>query len=184
MMLRQIVPLSLAMTACATFISTNVDAATFTFTILPVGSLQRNPGDTIEFNVIIDQSALNTKQSVLIDKVIFPPLFDDKELAFNSLLSRTVSNYTATTTEVIASLFFTVRPGVVKDGTTDLTQVNVSYSFTDPKLGVVGATTYVSNRETILDVEPVPEPLTMLGAAAALGYGAILKRKYSKNTEF
>jgi len=32
-------------------------------------------------------------------------------------------------------------------------------------------------------VEPVPEPLTMLGAAAALGYGAILKRKYSKNTE-
>jgi len=31
--------------------------------------------------------------------------------------------------------------------------------------------------------EPVPEPLTMFGAAAALGYGALLKRKYSKNTE-
>jgi len=31
--------------------------------------------------------------------------------------------------------------------------------------------------------EPVPEPLTMLGAAAALGYGAILKRKYSKKIE-
>jgi hypothetical protein len=29
----------------------------------------------------------------------------------------------------------------------------------------------------------VPEPLTMFGAAAALGYGAILKRKYSKNIE-
>jgi hypothetical protein len=28
--------------------------------------------------------------------------------------------------------------------------------------------------------EPVPEPLTMLGAAAALGYGAILKRKSSQ----
>jgi hypothetical protein len=27
----------------------------------------------------------------------------------------------------------------------------------------------------------VPEPLTMLGAAAALGYGALLKRKYSEN---
>jgi hypothetical protein len=32
-------------------------------------------------------------------------------------------------------------------------------------------------------VEAVPEPLTMLGAVAALGYGALLKRKYSKNTE-
>jgi len=27
----------------------------------------------------------------------------------------------------------------------------------------------------------VPEPLTMLGAATALGYGALLKRKYSEN---
>ena len=32
-------------------------------------------------------------------------------------------------------------------------------------------------------VEAVPEPLTMFGAVAALGYGALLKRKYSKNTE-
>ena len=31
-------------------------------------------------------------------------------------------------------------------------------------------------------VESVPEPLTMLGAAAALGYGVILKRKSSKKT--
>jgi hypothetical protein len=31
--------------------------------------------------------------------------------------------------------------------------------------------------------QDVPEPLTIFGAAAALGYGAILKRKYSKNTE-
>jgi hypothetical protein len=30
--------------------------------------------------------------------------------------------------------------------------------------------------------EPVPEPLTILGAATALGYGAILKRKSSKKT--
>jgi hypothetical protein len=34
-----------------------------------------------------------------------------------------------------------------------------------------------------LQSEQVPEPLTMLGAAAALGYGAILKRKYSKKIE-
>jgi hypothetical protein len=33
------------------------------------------------------------------------------------------------------------------------------------------------------DEQNVPEPLTMFGAATALGYGAILKRKYSKNIE-
>jgi hypothetical protein len=181
-MLRHIVPLSLPMTACATLISPKVDAATFTFTILPVGSLQRNPGDTIEFSVIIDQSALIMKQSVLIEKVIFPPVFDDKELSFQSLVSKRVSNYTATTTETIANLFFTVLSGVVKDGETDLIKVDVDYSFTDPELGFISGTTYVSNKETILDVEPVPEPLTILGAATALGYGAILKRKSSKKT--
>jgi hypothetical protein len=31
--------------------------------------------------------------------------------------------------------------------------------------------------------QPVPEPLTIFGAATALGYGAIFKRKYSKKTE-
>ena len=31
-------------------------------------------------------------------------------------------------------------------------------------------------------IQSVPEPLTMLGAATALGYGAILKRKYSKKS--
>jgi hypothetical protein len=39
--------------------------------------------------------------------------------------------------------------------------------------------------EPVLPVPPpvnyVPEPLTMLGAVAALGYGALLKRKYSEN---
>jgi hypothetical protein len=33
---------------------------------------------------------------------------------------------------------------------------------------------------SVTATEPVPEPLTMFSAVAALGYGAILKRKYSK----
>jgi hypothetical protein len=36
---------------------------------------------------------------------------------------------------------------------------------------------------SVTATEPVPEPLTMFGAVAALGYGAILKRKYSKKIE-
>jgi hypothetical protein len=44
--------------------------------------------------------------------------------------------------------------------------------------------TIVSNFSTqAMKTQPVPEPLTMFGAAAALGYGAILKRKCSKKTE-
>jgi hypothetical protein len=181
-MLRNIISVSLAITACATLIPTKVDAATFTYTILPVGSLQRNPGDTIEFSLIIDPSTLNTTAGVLIEEVILPPLFDNNELSFNPLLSTRVSMYTATTTATIASLFFTVLPGVVKDGVTDLIRVKVRDSYTHPQLGVVSAVSDAENREETLDVEPVPEPLTMFGAAAALGYGAILKRKYSKKT--
>jgi hypothetical protein len=45
----------------------------------------------------------------------------------------------------------------------------------------------ITATEPLFDVvpktEPVPEPLTMFGAAAALGYGAILKQKYCKKTE-
>jgi predicted aspartyl protease len=44
-----------------------------------------------------------------------------------------------------------------------------------------GATTTTDIK--FVTTEPVPEPLTMLGAMAALGYGTLLKRKYFKNTE-
>jgi hypothetical protein len=41
----------------------------------------------------------------------------------------------------------------------------------------------LSTRYDVVPVsEPVPEPLTILGAATALGYGAILKLKSSKKT--
>jgi hypothetical protein len=181
-MLRQIVTLSLAMTACATLIPTKVDAATFTYTILPVGSLQRNPGDTIQFSLIIDPSTLNTKAGVLIKSVTFPPRFDNNELSFNPLLSTRVSNYTATTTATIASLFFTVLPGVVKDGQTDVIGVDVPFSYEHPELGIVNGIADAANREQTLDVQPVPEPLTMFGTAIGLGCGVLFKRKSSKKT--
>jgi len=182
MMLRHIVSLSLAMTACATLIPTKVDAATFTYTILPVGSLQRNPGDTIEFSLIVDPSTLNTTAGLLIREIIFPPQFDNNELSFKPLQSTRVSNYTATTTATIASLFFTVLPGVVKDGQTDVIQVNVLDRYEHPQFGVVNSESFAANRETTLDVEPVPEPVTIFGTAIGLGCGALFKRKFYKKT--
>jgi hypothetical protein len=41
---------------------------------------------------------------------------------------------------------------------------------------------YSGTVDIVSPSEPVPEPLTILGAAAALGYGVILKRKSSKKT--
>jgi hypothetical protein len=43
---------SLAMTACATLIPTKANAATLTVT--PVGTLQKNPGESITFIVALN----------------------------------------------------------------------------------------------------------------------------------
>jgi hypothetical protein len=61
-MLRRIVPLSLAMTVCVSFIPTKGNAATLT--LLPVNysilsqvdTLQKNPGDLIAFEINIESS--------------------------------------------------------------------------------------------------------------------------------
>ncbi len=70
----------------------------------------------------------------------------------------------------------------VRDGISD-TGAILLYQESDP------SGTFITNFLTVegadivpRSVEPVPEPLTMLGAATALGYGVILKRKSSKKT--
>jgi hypothetical protein len=169
---------SLAITACATLIPTKVNAAAFTPLILePVGSLQRNPGDLIQFVLAFDPSGINSR--VTIVNVVTPPGFDSSELSFDPIRSNSVSSYELSSTENIANFFFTVRPGVVKDGNSDLFRVEVNYEFTDSRGPVSGMASIINKP---LDVEPVPEPLTMLGAATALGYGVILKRKSSKKS--
>jgi hypothetical protein len=45
-MLRHIISASLAMTACATLIATKANAVSLT--LVPVGILKRNPGDSIQ----------------------------------------------------------------------------------------------------------------------------------------
>jgi hypothetical protein len=79
------------------------------------------------------------------------------------------------TERIIAYFFFDVdKP--VKDGLADIT-VKVSYQVNRES---VFSYTFTDNSS--LDVQPVPEPLTILSAATAIGYGVILKRKSSKKT--
>jgi hypothetical protein len=173
-MLRHIISVSLAMTACATLIPTKANA--FSFTLTPVGSLQRNPGDSIEF--LLKVNPIDPRTGSLDEITIrgisnfyhdFNELSLPQIVIFNQFLN---TKLTATTT--IARVISNVRQPV-KDRQNDIT-VQVNY-----QLGNSFGTTPA--RPTGGDVEPVPEPFTMFGAAAALGYGAILKRKYSKNTE-
>jgi hypothetical protein len=81
-MLRHIISVSLAMTACTALMPTKVNAAIFT--LLPVGSLQRNPGDLIEFTLTFDPSEIPSNDGkVKIRQVDVTPTYDGNELSFN-----------------------------------------------------------------------------------------------------
>jgi len=175
------VSLSLAMTACVTLISAKANAASVTFA-MEGGNKPKEPGEWVSFIITLDPGKNKVWYKNISDKFSF----DGKELAHDS--SKTVQHLKEDSLligpEVIATLAFSVREGVEKDDKTDLWDVEVF--FKEEILDKIVETSKVS--ETIIDVVPVPEqptpePLTMLGAAAALGYGAILKRESSKKKE-
>jgi hypothetical protein len=160
------------MTACATLIPTKANAATLTVT--PRGDIPQNVGDLVQFTVTLNPSPSS-------NSFIFRALrygFDRSELSLRYLLPIVRENdevIDRTVPTNIAFFIFKVD-NPVKD---DYNDFSVEVDFQEG--GTLGtAYGYGGN---VVPVEPVPEPLTMLGAAAALGYGAILKRKYSKNTE-
>jgi hypothetical protein len=166
-MLRHIISVSLAMTACATLIPTKVNAATLTVT--PSGIIPRNPGDSVEFTFTLnpEPTGLNI---LFLESLQFN--FDSSELSFSG--GTTVPlNTTLSQTEIIASLTFTVTQPV-KDGISDLFNAKVNFR----QGGLPGETSPASAG----DVVPVPEPLTIFGTATAFGCGVLFKRKSSKKT--
>jgi hypothetical protein len=172
-MLRHIISVSLAMTACASLIPTKANA--IGLTLEPSGdNLRRNPNESIEFVLTLNPNPTGSigNEVVLGEIAIFNDL---EELSLPRILSAVASGTRLTTTTTIARFISTVLPGVKKDGSEDVfATVKYRERGTDFTARIGGAA---------YDVQPVPEPITMFGAAAALGYGAILKRKYSKNTE-
>jgi hypothetical protein len=172
-MLRQIVSLSLAMTACVTFVSTKANAATLT--VATADSLEKKPGQSITFTI----SFLYTGQEP--EPLYFKSLFytsDDNELAFfpNSYVATPGTLIDGST--VLAQLMFSVLPpNPVKDGQSDISNVGAVYytKFLDKEIpGVIFAL------PPSFDVVPVPEPLTIFGTFMALGGGVLFKRKFFK----
>jgi hypothetical protein len=176
-MLRHIISVSLAMTACATLMPTKANAVSLT--LEPVGTLQRKPGDTIQFVVKLNPNTLGGSGNEVEIQDFFLT-YDDNELSFLGHIELIADNTKVSTITTIARSLFNVLPGVKKDGINDISAtVEYQEGFNSPIPITIGGPFYDVEPVT----EPVPEPLTMFGAAAALGYGAILKRKYSKNTE-
>jgi len=162
------------MVACATLIPTKVNAATLTVTPYSTLSKPTKPGDIVEFHLYFDP----TPFSIVVLKTLTWE-FDKTE--FSSWIQVdpfTPESIHTDKKKAIASFKGTVSKPV-KDGKPDFFNVELTYSlFGSPddtyKAGGAGA--------DIVPVEPVPEPLTILSAATALGYGVLLKRKSSKKT--
>ena len=174
-MLRHIMSVSLAMTACATFIPTKANAATLTVT--PIDTLQKKPGESITFIFSLNSAQFEVADSFKL--TFFNYSYDKNELSLDpSRTSQISPNTIISNTAIVARVTFNVLQPV-KDGEGDLFG---SGFYQDSNNDIRNIST-----EEVLDVEPVPEqgvpePLTILGSATALGYGAILKRKSSKKT--
>jgi hypothetical protein len=182
-MLRHIISVSLAMTACASLIPTKASA--ISFTLSPLGSLQRNPGDTISFILRLDPQNDAGLNGVRILEVYRPNVFDSgRAYDSNELSSPEVqplfnfSERRVTSPTNIAALIFNVT-NPIRDGLGDVSATRVRYQIGNTITENV--TTYGSSNPG-LDVQPVPEPLTIFGTATALGCGVLFKRKSSKKT--
>jgi len=171
-MLRYIISVSLAMTACTTLIPTKANAATLTF--LPVGTLQRNPGDSIEFILTLDPSESANPGQVQTAEILDIFLsYDIKELflltkwqvPFRTIVNKptTIANFTLKV----------LNPVKNENGNSDLTAI-IGYIGQDEQRYDMNSSNFY------YDIEPVPEPLTIFGTATALGCGAIFKRKSFK----
>jgi hypothetical protein len=178
-MLRHIILASLAMTACATLIPTKANAIRLTLT--PVGSLQRNPGDTIAFVLQMDPENDVGLRGVEIRRIYEPTIsnpsqgsYDSNELSLARVDRLVEIGYRVTRTTALATFIFNVI-NPIRDGRGDVSG-RVDY------LTSSGSGRAFATGESTLDVQPVPEPLTIFGTATALGCGVLFKRKSFKKT--
>jgi hypothetical protein len=189
-MLRQIVSVSLtslAITACASLIPIKASAARLILIPvqpLDIRAIQRNPGDSLEFILRLEEIGIRNPveiQGYSVD-------YDRTELSLVQIVGPIRLNQLLTHPTDLARYIFEVLESVVKDGKGDIS-ATVNYRvppyYTTPEqfksIGTGSLYDVEPIPESLTDVEPVPEPLTILGAATALGYGAILKRQSFKN---
>ncbi len=190
-MLRQILSVSLAMTACASLIPTSANAATLT--VLPSGEIPKKVNDSIEFTFYFDPIYSDPEPSIpsgLLGIILFDFLFDyDKEeLRLRGTVEPIYRSVRSPNT-IVRYTFDVLKP--IKDGKPDLFNVSVSYTEYYRPAGsstfktpiTFGGDVVPVPESSIPVLEPsasVPEPLTIFGTATALGGVILLKRKSFK----
>lgn len=179
-MLRQIVSLSLAMTACVTFVSTKANAATLT--VLPSGEIPKKVNDSIEFTFTFNPEPASLKY---LGADLFNLLFDyDKdELRLRGPVTPISSSlpYITYPYTIGSYAFDVLKP--IKDGKPDLFNARISYKQYYSTATIIDETPITFGGDVVPVSEPstsVPEPLTIFGTATALGGGILLKRKSFK----
>jgi len=180
MMLRHIVSVSLAMTVCAAFIPTKVNAATLSIRSNPRtirGEIVAKPGDLIDFIF-----SLRLEKDTVVRVIGSVGVSDSSELVSLTGPQYLVSqdaplSYDAKDPEIdiIRERFRVIKP--VRDQIGDVFRT-LSYE----ESGSSGVFNGLSISGSGADVVPVPEPLTIFGTAIGLGCGVLFKRKSSKKT--
>jgi hypothetical protein len=166
-MLRHIISVGLAMTACVALMPTKAKAATLT--IIPSGEIQKNPGDLIEFSFVFtpDPGSVVTFRSAGFSRdpnELSPALGGGFTFPINGLINNE--------TTVLRRTFTVLTP--FKDGIRDLTGA-VVYRESSPTEIIISA-----SGADVVPVVAVPEPLTIFGTAIGLGCGVLFKQKSSK----
>jgi hypothetical protein len=171
-MLRHIVSVSLAMTACAAFMPIQANAATLK--VWPINEIPRSPGDSITFYLTVTPapSSVVTIRGLLLGR-------DLSELSASTDGDISLSGRVVNRERTFSTVHTVLTP--VKDGARDL-WASLLYDESGPS----GTRTNLQASGSAGDVvpEPVPEPLTMFGTALGLGCGVLFKRKSSKKTVF
>jgi hypothetical protein len=178
-MLRHIISVSLAslaMTTSASLIPIKANAASLRLIPgVPPGTtaIQRNPGDSLEVLLLLDDVTFRFP----VDIEGYSVDYDRTELSLTQIVNQIGLNQRLTTPTFLARYIFEVLEPVVKDGIGDIS-ATANYreppNFTTPER-------FVSDSiGPVIDVEPVPEPLTIFGTAIGLGCGVLFKRKSSK----
>lgn len=167
-MLRHIISVGLAMTACVALMPTKAKAATLT--IIPSGEIPKNPGDLIEFSFVFtpDPGSVVTFRSAGFSR-------DPSELssALGGGFTFPINGLINNETTVLRRTFTVLTP--FKDGIRDLTGAVVYREPTSPNEIIISAP-----GADIVPAEAVPEPLTIFGTAIGLGCGVLFKQKSSK----
>jgi len=151
-MLRHIGSVSLAIIACATFMSTKANARTLTVT--PVGTLQRNPGDSITFIFSFDPAPFSAARFMGFTE----PKYDGTELSLRLKESFTVKENTLITNTIIVArrTFDVLTP--VRDGKSDVFDATVTYRESSLSGTPLNPIVFTSLLGSGGDVVPVSEP--------------------------